>query len=922
VSPAATERLYGREGERSALLDLLDAARESRSGALVLRGEAGVGKSALLSDAAAAATDFRVIRTAGVEAEFELAFAAVHQLTRPLLDHLDEIPEPQAGALRGALGETTQTTDDRFLIAAALLSLFAAAAEESPLLCAVDDAHWLDRPSADALTFVARRLEAEPIALVFAARGSEERSFDAAGVPDLELEGIDAGAAGALLSELGGGDVTPDVRDRLVSATGGNPLALLELHGSLDSGRLSGAGPLPLSSRLETEFLERAGGLSEPSQKLLLLAAADDTGDPEILMRGSDALGIDIAALEEAEAQGFLRVAEAVEFRHPLVRSAVYQGASFAQRQAVHLALVEALDGEQYRDRRAWHRASATLGTDAEIAEELERSADRARRRSGHGAAADALERAAALTPDDEVRGRRLAAAANEAWLGGQAGRAISIIDAARELVDDPTVRADLAHLRGRIELQIGVAPDAHAMLLAAGREAAASDPRKAVELFHSAMEAAALAGLFEGQVEVGRQVRMLAEGLEDDVFEVPLLIGVAEVCAGEVDQGAPRLRRAIELGSKSGNTRQLIGAAAASSYIGDMAGARGLWSRAVAEAREQGAITVLAHALSMEAAAELWNGRVASARANATEGLALARETGQEGAACALLAVLSRAAAFYGQEEECRERAKAAIELAVAHGVGMAAGTATWALGELELSLGSPTEALARLEIVATGSTGLSHRGLRFVVTPDLVEAAVRADRPEVGAAALGEYEAWAAGTDAVLAAPLVFRCRALLAESNEAAEHYEQALRLHAEAEHPYDLARTELLYGGALRRGRERKQARRHLRAALETFEQLGASGWAERARTELRASGETARRRDPSTLDQLTPQELQIARFVAEGATNKEVAAQLFLSPRTIDFHLRNVFSKLGIKRRGELGRYDLGQPGDFAVASPR
>jgi DNA-binding CsgD family transcriptional regulator len=918
VSPAATERLYGREGERSALLDLLDGARQSRSGVLVVRGEAGVGKSALLADAANEAADFRVVRTSGVESEFELAFAAVHQLARPLLDHLDEIPEPQAAALRGALGESAPTTDDRFLIAAALLSLLAAAAEEQPLLCVVDDAHWLDQPSADALTFVARRLEAEPIALVFGARTGEARSFDAAGIPELELEGIDADSAGGLLAELAGREVAADVRDRLVTATGGNPLALLELHQSLDGA--DPTQPLPLSARLETEFLERARRLSEQSQELLLLAAADETGDPAILVGGAEALGIEMGALEEAENQGFLKLSETVDFRHPLVRSAVYQGASFAQRQAVHLALVEALDGEQYRDRRAWHRAAATLGTDAEIADELERSADRAKRRSGHGAAADALDRAAALTPDEETRARRLAAAANEAWLGGQAGRAVSIIESAREVAEEPAVRTDLAHLRGRIELQIGVASDAHAMLLAAGKGIAASDPGKALALLHSAMEAAALAGSLEGQVEVGEQARALADRLPDDVFEVPLLIGVASVCAGDVDEGAPYLRRAIAIGASSGNTRQLIGAAAASSYAGDLAGARELWTRAVAEAREQGAITVLAHALSMEAQAELWNGRVASARANATEGLALARETGQEGAACNLLAILARAAAFYGQEDECRATAEEAIELAVAHGVGFAAGNATWALAELELSLGMPNEALSRLEIVAEGGAGLSHSGLRFLIAPDLVEAAVRADREDVAEAALEDYTAWASGTEGALAAPLVARCRALVAEGEDANGHYEAALSLHSEQDEP-SIGRGPS-FSTAARCDVAASASRLATTCAphLDLFEQLGASGWAERARTELRASGETARRRDPSTLDELTPQELQIARFVADGATNKEVAAQLFLSPRTIDFHLRNVFSKLGIKRRGELGRFDLGQPGDFAVAS--
>ena len=907
--------LFGRQAECAAVERLIAAARVSRSGALVVRGEPGVGKSALLAHAITEAKDLRVLRLNGIEAESELAFAALHQLVRPILGGRARLAEPQAAALAGALGLSPASVPDRFLIGVAVLSLLAEAAEDAPLLCVVDDAQWLDRPSADALTFTARRLEAEGVVLLFAARDGELRRFEGQGLEELVLGELSAGAAGALLAERVPSRMSPEVRDRLVESAGGNPLALTELAELLDTKQLAGDAPLPeplpQSAQIERIYLERARALPAPTQLLLLLVAADDTGSLATVFDAASALGVEQGALDAAEAAGLVRAGRAtVEFRHPLVRSTLYADATFAQRQAVHRALADVFAGEQDADRRAWHRAAASPGQDDEVAHELEQTARRARRRSGFAAAARALERAAELSSDDEARGRRLVAAAQDAWLAGGPGQALALLDRARGLVLDLRVRADLIHLTGTIELRCGVPAEAATILAAGAAEIAAAAPAEAIDMLAEAAQAASYAGDGAQIVEFGRRASSLPrDGDPDRRFTVKVIVGTGHLLAGGPAHGAPQLRGALRLATGFQDPRRLVLAGACAGYVGEEATEHELYGRAVARTREIGAVATLPYVLEYLARSEAVDGRYADAAAHATEGLRLARETGQQNSVCHLLASLALIAAMQGRADECRAHAAEARELATARGLGYQSALAEWALARLELGLGLPSEALARLAGLAAAGPGEGHPFVKLISAPDLVEAAVRAGETATAQAALAGFEPYSRDTEAPWALALVARCHALLSAGDAAEAHFHDALRLHGESARPFDRARTELVFGEHLRRAGRRTNARGHLRSALDGFERLGAGAWAERARGELRASGETARKRSPTAVDQLTPQELQIARLVAEGATNKEVAARLFLSPRTIDYHLRKVFTKLGITSRAELIRSD-------------
>jgi DNA-binding CsgD family transcriptional regulator len=909
--------LYGRHAECAVIDRLLADAGALRSAALVVRGEVGVGKSALLAYAAdRAAGNMRVLRGFGVESESELAFAALHQLAWPVLDHVGRLPAPQAAALRGAFGLATAHGDDRFLIGVGALSLLAEVAEERPLVCLVDDAQWLDRPSADALSFAARRLEAEGVVLLFAARDDDLHAFTAPGVQELRLTGLDADAADALLTERFGAGLARDVRDRLIEATRGNPLALVELPASLNADQLAGRAPLPdplpASVGVERVFLERVHRLPESTRTLLLAAAAEETGDPAVILRAARALGVDAQAFGAAEAAGLLRIAEGrMWFHHPLVRSAVYRGATFGQRQAIHQALAAALLGEEHADRRAWHRAAAAVEPDPEIADELERSAERARRRSGYAAAARALERSAELTAAEELRSRRLWDAADAAWLAGQPDRALGLLDRAAGGVSEPRLRADIAHLRGVIELHRGVPADAFTILTAGSAEVAPVDPVKALAMLLPASEAASYAGDVALTIEAARRAAALPRGKRRiDQFTLGLLVGIGSILEGDSARGAPLLREAVVLAQAFDDPGRLGFAGAAARYLGDDTATHAFYARAVARARATGELVLLPYLLESLAVAEVAAGRYIAATASASEGLRLARETGQESSVCRNLSTLALLAALQGHEDACRSHAAEALEHAIPRGLRLQAASATWALALLDLASSRPAEALARLETLATGSeTG--HPVIALLSVPDLVEAAVRANQTQRGQTALAGFEQWATHTAPPWALALVPRCRGLLSAGAAAERHFAEALRLHGPSSRPFDRARTQLLYGEALRRARRRAEAREHLRAAFTTFQQLGAAPWAERARTELRVSGETARQRDPSTLDQLTPQELQIVRFVGQGATNREVAAQLFLSPRTIDYHLRQIFTKLGISSRAELIRLRVG-----------
>jgi DNA-binding NarL/FixJ family response regulator len=907
--------LYGRDAETATVDALLGGAPGSPSAVLVVRGEAGVGKSALLRHAVGQAGDVRVLQAYGVESESELAFAGLHQLVWPLLDGCDELPPQQAEVLRGAIGLGDPVAGDRFHVSSALLGILAAAAETRPLLCIVDDVHWLDRPSADALAFVARRLSAEPIVFLFASCEGEQGRFDASGLAELWLERLDREAGSRWLEDRFGDGLSPFVREQLLTAARGNPLALLELPKALSADQLAGrerlADPLPVTAAVESAFLRRICKATRSTQQLLLVAASDDTASAAVVRDAAHRLGVEWDALDEAESTGLLRTFEGtIEFQHPLMRSVAYQTASLGARHAAHRALADVLDDHGYGDRRAWHRAAATLGFDADVAGELEREADLARVRIGYGTAATALERAAALTPGRHERGRRLAAAAEAAWLSGRSARAAALIGEARRLAAEPRLRAEIEHLGGLLALHEGAADDAVSVLLGAAAEAAAVDPDRAASILLDAAEAAELAGDRRGQLEVARRAAALRPRAESRSFELDVIVAIAAVLAGDVEAGTSRLRELLAAPAEALDLRGLSLAGVAALHTGDFTAARGYFSRYVAGLRSAGASGLLPSGLYRLALADVAEGRFAVAAGSSTEGLRLAEEMGQLGPVCHHQSLLAWIAAAAGREQECRDRAREAFRLGAERGLGLDTEIAAAALGELELALGRQEEALAHF----TALRGVGSRpGSYFVtqlVAPSLVEAALRADGRALAEEVVADLAAWVDCTAAIAQRALLERCRALLDDAG-AGDHFAAAVRLHTEAGRTYDCARTRLLQGEALRRTRQRREARVHLYAALDLFEKVGADAWASRARAELRGSGMTAQRGDASLLDQLTPQELQVARLVAAGATNKDVAAQLFLSPRTIDFHLRNVFAKLGITSRMQLNWFQLG-----------
>jgi DNA-binding CsgD family transcriptional regulator len=921
--------LYGRDLERSRIGELLEGARGSRSAVLVVVGEPGVGKSALLEDARARAEGMRVLSGSGIESEAHLPFAALHQVLRPVLDLVENLPQPQAGALRRALGLTAGGGDDRFLISLAVLSLLAEAAEKQPLLCLVDDAHWLDDASADALVFAARRLEAEGIVMLFTAREGEARRFEAPGLPELRIGGLDPAAAGTLIDLRAGDALSPGVRQRLVAEAEGNPLALLELSAALSEAQLSGAepvlAPIAVSTRVERAFLERVRRLPEQTQTLLLVAAADDTSELATVVQAAARLGVGADALDAAEQAGLAAVREThLEFRHPLVRSAVYQGSPLSKRQAVHRALASVLGGETEVDRRAWHRAAASVEPDPSVVAELEQAAQRARERSGFAAASLALERAAALTPEKAQGAQRVTKAAEDAWFAGRLDRTQMLLERARRLASDPILRADIDRWRGLIELTRGVPADAYELLVRAAADVAPLDGDRALYLLALASVPAAYMGDSEAAVEIAALTGALAvEESPAARMLVQLLAGLGAHFEGDFAPAALRLRLALAAAGELDESvvaRQpawLLFAGRAALFLGDDRVAYELHQRAAVHARATGALSVLTQIAPRLAHAELGLGRWPSAAAGAQEGIELARGTGQHDLEVHLLVVLALVAALQGDVDECRSLAAQSRDLAAARRIVYIDQFAYWALAVLELGLGRAEEAF-RCAREVSASPGVFWAGL------DRVEAAVRAGEGKIAREWLDLFERWAECGGVAWARAVALHCRALLTdEEGEAERLFGAALEAHAGSDRPFERARTELAFGEFLRRSRRRVEAREYLRAALDAFERLGAKHWAERARQELRASGQTARTREPSTRGDLTAQELQIARFVAQGLSNREVAAQLFLSPRTIDFHLRNVFRKLGLSSRTQLARldFDLASERVVDVASP-
>jgi DNA-binding CsgD family transcriptional regulator len=918
--------LYGRDLEQERIGALIDAARASRSGALVLRGEPGIGKTALLEDARERAFDMHVLAARGVESESELPFAALHQLLRPALDQLDQLPAAQANALRGALGLGEGSGQERFLVFAGCLSLLSELAEEQPVLCLVDDAHWLDTASADALRFVARRLEAEGIVLLFAAREGEVRIFDAADVPSLELSGLDGDAAAELLSQRVGLLTAPTVRDRLVEQTLGNALALMEVPTALSEAQLAGEEPLPdalpLTHQVEALFLDRVRRLPDETQLLLLVIAADDSESPALVARAGAILGVGSDALEAAEQAGLLSVSRTQhQFRHPLVRSAVYGAATSVERRAAHRALAAALANDQEQaDRRAWHLASSALEPDEDVVRSLEEAAGRAQQRAGYMAAARALERAADLSADDRARGRRLAAAARCASVVGADEHAVGLARRALLLVPQSQAVAELNAVLGLAEMRRGRPVDGFPLLLEAARDIGPHDPARALELLMWASYAARRVRDGAGQVEASRLAAMFAEGGDEAAtFVANLLAGLAAMTQGDAAAGARLIEPAVEWGSTADASLHVFHASMGALWLGDDSRVNELLNRAAALARERGEIGILAEVLGLQAGYLTVVQRYDQAMLAGAEAVELGRELGAENLELLPRAILAFVSAVRGEDEKARRQAEEVIEREGLRGLPVPVATAVWVLALIDLGRGRWAEALEKLDAVADDRSGTAEPYLALVSSPDRVEAGVRSGRIESAQAALSLFEAWALDARAAWAQPRLASCRALLADGEEATHLFEEALRLRGDTR-PFDLARIRFLYGEHLRRERRPSDARIHLRAALEGFERFRAEPWAERAREELRATGETARKRDPSTLGQLTPRELQIARYVAEGLGNKEIAAHMFLSKRTIDYHLRNVFVKLGISSRTQLAGLRLGDEANVQEAA--
>ncbi|MGZ4353034.1 MAG: ATP-binding protein [Gaiellaceae bacterium] len=898
--------LLGREREQQALAGLLEEARAGQSGVLALVGEAGIGKSALLDRAAELANGMRVLRARGVPSEAQIPFAGLFELLRPALGCLDRIPAPQASALESALALRPAQAEDRFAVGAATLSLLAAYAETEPLAVLVDDVHWLDGSSADALLFAVRRLLAEPIAVLLTAREGERSLLDGAGLTSLRLEGLDADAAELLLRREAP-DAGADAAARLHRETAGNPLALLELARERLP-ELALDAPVPVVTSVAEAYLHRAAALPERTRDALVLAAATDRGDLVLLARAAAALGLEVADLAPAEEAALVAVQDArVEFRHPLARSAIYGAAAAERRREIHRALAGALPDAD-ADRRAWHLALAAAGPDETASSALEQAAGRAHERSAYDVSSQAVERAALLGAADERRGLLLYAAADAAWLGGLGDRAVSLLDDAARVAGGGSLALEIEHLRGHIALWRGPLREGRAILLAAAEQAL---PAAAVVMLAEAAMGAFYAADAAGMRECGERANALAalDGSGRTAFFGAIAGGMGLVLSGEGDRGAASIRDAVRVLERSDELRTdprlLVWAAMGPLWLREADAGHELVDRAVATARSHAAVGVLPHLLAhvaiQHAATDAW----VEAQAVFDEAIRLARETGQQVVLAAALSRLAWLEARLGREQPCRTHAAEALAIARGQGVVLCEIWALAALGDLELGLGNPDAALERVE---EQQAVIEQQGIADVdlfPAPELVELYLRLGRADEAAAAADAFERAAEAKGQPWALARAARCRALLAGEEDFDRCFEEALALHARTPDVFETARTELAHGGRLRRAGRRVDARGRLRAALDVFDDLGAAPWAELARAELAATGETARRRTPSSLDELTPQELQISLLLAEGRTTREAAAALFLSPKTIEYHLRNAYRKLAVHSRDEL-----------------
>jgi DNA-binding CsgD family transcriptional regulator len=914
--------LLDRLPERAALGGLLDGARAGRSGVLVLRGEPGVGKTALLDWAVESAAGLRVVRVAGVESEMELAFAALQQLCAPMLDILGGLPDPQRAALSVAFGLETGAAPDRFLVGLAALSLLSEAAERQPLLCVIDDAQWLDQASAQALAFVARRLLAEPVALAFATRepGDEFR-----GLPERVVGGLREGDARELLGSVIRGPLDERVRDRIVAETRGNPLALLELPRGVRPAELTGGFGVGgvLSGRIEESFRGRLEVLPAATQRLMLVAAAEPAGEPALVWRAAGRLGIGAEAVAPAADAGLLTIGERVTFRHPLVRSAVYRAASPGERRAAHQALADVTDPRADPERRAWHRAQASPGPDEEVAAELERSAGRALARGGRAAAAAFLERSAALTLDPGRRAGRALAAAQAKYQAGASDAALQLLGTAEAGPPDELRRARADLLRGQIAFSSSRGSDAPPLLLKAARQFEPLDSQLARETYLDALAAAQFAGrlaLGGGLREVAEAARMAPPPPGPARPPDLLLDGLALLVTEGYPAGAPVLRRAVSAFrgtdiSREEELRWLWLASRAARMVWDYDSWNVLSDRQVTLASDAGALIALPLAFNTRVGLHVFSGEFAEAASMVAQAESVTEAIGSSIAPYGTLAL----AVFRGREAEAAQLTQTAIDDVGRRDEGGGLSFVDWATAVLYNSLGRYEEALAAAQRASEDSPAMYFTGWALV---ELIEAAVRSGVPERAAGALQRLSDiaracgtdWAVGTEA--------RSRALVSDGAAAENLYREAIDRLGRTRLCVELGRAHLVYGEWLRRQRRRRDARDQLGRAREIFDSVGAAAFAERARIELRATGGNARQLTIQTPDTLTAQEALIARLAGDGASNPQIAAQLFISPATVAYHLRKVFTKLGISSRSQLAPALPARPGAAPLVVPQ
>jgi DNA-binding CsgD family transcriptional regulator len=902
--------LWGRSGECHELDAALGAVMGGESAVLVIRGEPGIGKSALLRYAAQRAGDFRVARVAGIESELEMPFAALHQLCSPMLAHLESLPEPQAHALMVAFGMTSGNAPDRFLLGLAALGLLAEAARPGPLVCLVDDAQWLDEASRQVLGVVSRRLQAESVFLVLAVREtSDERLFP--GLPELTLRGLEEGDALAFVAASVAGPLDPSVVGRLVAETGGNPLALLELLKGTSEAELAGGFAVPpgstLAGPLKDHYMNVVRTLPEPTQRLMLLAAADPTGDATLLWRAAQLLRLGHEAAQEAHDRQLLEIGSSVRFRHPLVRSAAYAAGSAQDRRSVHLALAEVTDSETDPDRRVWHLAAGASGADEDIASALEGVADRAQARAGLSAAAAFLRRAVELTPEPGRRTERALSAAHASLHAGTFDVALGLLAEAHANAVDGFQRARVEELRGEVARAASSGSQAPLLLVEAARSLEPLDAAHAIgtylEAWGAALVAGGLAAPGGGLVEVSVAARSSLAAVSRSRGQPShlLLEGLTKMVLDGEGAATAALRQAVTafLRDEPSTDQWLhwgVLATNAALALWDFDSWDAVSARLVALARESGALATLAGALNVQRVAAVWLGDVERASSLGLEERIVKEVTGTQRASYGDLFIV----AYQGVPDRASSLIATSVQEATSRGEGLGAQIGDRATAILNIGLGRYAEALTAAQHAAKENLG----PFTAQALPDLVEAAARCGETELADQALTRLRAATAVDGSDWAAGLAARCGALLRRGHAAENDYAEAVERLGNTRLRLEVARTRLLYGEWLRREGRRVDARDQLHAAYETFAHLGAEAFADRARRELLATGEKVRRRQVDTVNDLTAQEDHIARLARDGRTNPEIAAELFISARTVEWHLRKVFAKLGVtSRRG-------------------